>query len=309
MASINFFGAFGSAAFLHFIRVANMSSEKTSSLKFSALDRLLQDGRQSATGAVALRYRRRIIALATIWFLGCLAWNAPATLMATVLKPFAPQLELQSLEGGFWRGRAGSAFWRLGDQRFALGRVEWTLNPWSLLWLHPGAQINTAYGEQFIDTRVRISPLGTLQLRDLRAALPVAALTRQLPVQVEGLAGLRFERVDLGLHSLQLLDLQGDIQWQRAATQWNSNWVTLGDYASVASMPDKKQLRLQIEGKGALAANGEATLNLADRNYAVQLLLTPAASLPQELRDGAGAMLGGQRDAQGRWQIKREGKW
>jgi hypothetical protein len=94
-----------------------------------------------------------------------------------------------------------------------------------------------------------------------------------------------------------------------AAWQWNSNWVALGDYSGKISMPEKSRLKVQLEGKGALAANGEATLNLADKNYALQLLLTPAASLPQELRDGAGVMLGGQRDAQGRWQIKRDGKW
>jgi hypothetical protein len=68
-------------------------------------------------------------------------------------------------------------------------------------------------------------------------------------------------------------------------------------------------LKVQLDGKGALAANGEATIKLAEKNYALQLLLTPAPTLPQELREGAGAMLGGQRDAQGRWQIKRDGKW
>lgn len=286
-----------------------MSSEKNSPLKFSALDRLLQDGRQSATGAMALRYRRRAIAVAVLWFVGCLAWTAPAALMAMLLKPLAPQLQLQMLEGGFWQGRAGAAFWQQGEQRFALGRLEWKLSPLSLLWLHPGAQISTSYGEQFVDAHVRVSPLGTLQLRDLRAALPVAALTHQLPVRVEGLLGLRMKRVELGLRTLQLRELDGEIQWQRAATQWGSNWVALGDYTGIVTTPEKKQMRVQLDGKGALAANGEVTLNIVDKSYALQLVLTPAATLPQELRDGAGAMLGGQRDAQGRWQVKRDGKW
>lgn len=287
-----------------------VSAEKQRApLNPSALGRLLHGTGSSGTGATALRYRRSAIALAVAWFFGCLAWGAPAALMVALLKPLVPQFELQMPEGGFWHGRAGAAFWQQGDQRFALGAIEWRLSPWSLLWLHPSAHVATTYGDQFIDTRVRLSPLGTLQLRELRAALPVAALTQQLPVRIEGLLGLRLERAELSRRDPQLRELQGEIQWQHAAWQWNSNWVLLGDYAGQVSTPEKSRLQIKLDGKGALAASGETTLNLVDKTYALQLLLTPAPSLPQELRDGAGVFLGGQRDAQGRWQIKRDGKW
>lgn len=286
-----------------------MSSEKNGPLNSSALDRLLRSTGSSGTGATAFRHRRLAIALALAWFFGCLAWGAPATLMAALLRPLAPQLELQSTEGSFWHGRAGAAFWQQGEQRYALGTLEWRLSPWSLLWLHPSAHISTSYGDQVVDTRVRVSPLGALQLRDLRAALPVAALTQQLPVRLEGILGLRFERAELASRAPQLRELQGEVQWQRAAWQWNSKWVALGDYSGQVSTPEKSRLQIKLDGKGALAANGETTLNFADGTYALQLLLTPAPSLPEELRNGAGAMLGGERDAQGRWQIKRDGKW
>jgi hypothetical protein len=285
-----------------------MSSEH-SPLKSSALERLLRDTRSSGTGATALRYRRRAIAVALIWFFGCLGWGAPAALMASLLKPLAPQLELQMLEGGFWHGHAGAAFWQQGDQRFALGKLEWSLNPWSLLWLHPGAHIATSYGDQVVDTRVSVSPLGTVQLRDLRASLPVAGLTQKLPLRIDGLLGLRLERAEIARREPRLRALEGEVEWQRATAQWNSNWIALGDYSGRMVMPEKNQLKVQLDGKGALAANGEATIKLAEKNYALQLLLTPAPTLPQELREGAGAMLGGQRDAQGRWQIKHDGKW
>jgi hypothetical protein len=286
-----------------------MSSEKNAPLNSSALARLLRRPGGSETGSTMLRYRRGAIALAVVWFLGCLLWGAPAGLMALLLKPLAPQLELQTLEGSFWHGRAGAAFWQQDAQRYALGTVDWRLSPWSLLWLHPSARISTAYGDQVIDTRVRVSPLGTVQLRDLRAALPVAALTQQLPVRTDGLVGLRLERAEIARREPQLRELQGEVEWLRAAWQWNSNWVALGDYTGRITTQDKSQLRIQLEGRGALAASGEATVKLADRSYALQVLLTPAPSLPEELRDGAGAMLGGQRDTQGRWQIRRDGKW
>jgi hypothetical protein len=155
----------------------------------------------SATDSAALfgnrRYRRYVIGAAAVWFFSCLLWTAPASLMVAVLKALTPQLELQITEGSFWRGRAGAAFWRQGEQRFALGNIEWQLSPWSLLWLHPSAHITTNYGQQFIDARVRLSPLGTVQLRDARAALPVSALAHWLPMPAEGLLGLNLTRATI----------------------------------------------------------------------------------------------------------------
>jgi len=255
------------------------------------------------------RRRRLAIAAASIWFFGCLLWTAPASLLVALLKPIAPQLELQIPEGGFWRGRAGAAFWHNNDQRFALGAVEWQLSPWSLLWLHPGAHITANYGQQFIDANVRLSPLGAVQLRDVRAALPVAALAHWLPMPADGLLGLKLARVEIARRDPQVRELQGEASWQQAAWQWSSRWVALGDYSCQLEMKESARIHVVLQGQGALAASGEATVNLKDKDYALQLLLSPAASLPQEFRDGLGLFLGGQRDAQGHWQINRNGKW
>lgn len=281
-----------------------MAFLKKNPLKFSALDQLSQ---REHSGDWFSAHRRLAIWLAALWFVGCLLWGAPATLMSALLKPLAPQLELQVVEGSFWNGRASAAFWQQGDQRFALGSVEWQLRPWSLLWLHPTAKIAASYGEQLVETNVRFSPLGAIALRDLRATLPVGALAQRLPMRIDGLLGLKFERVEVARGG-QLRELRGEVQWQRAASQWNSRMVALGDYTFRTSMQKNAQLQVEVEGKGALAATGNATLNLEQKNYTLQLQLTPAASLPQELRDGL-VVLGGQRDAQGRWQVKRDGKW
>jgi hypothetical protein len=254
------------------------------------------------------RNRRYLIGAAAIWFFSCLLWGAPASFMAALLKPLAPQLDMQILEGGFWRGRAGEVYWRQNDQRIALGSVEWQLSPWSLLWLHPSAHVSATYGPQFVDARVRLSPLGNIQLRDVRAALPVGALAHWLPVPADGLLGLKLTRADVARRDWQLRELAGELQWQQAAWQWSSRWVTLGDYRCLLTMKDGAALDIALQGEGALAASGGAQVNLREKNYALQLQLTPAATLPQEFREGAGALLG-ERDVQGRWQIKRNGKW
>lgn len=282
----------------------NMPFKKSDLLNFRALDALQSGGELPGTR----RQRRLAIVVAVVWFFLCLAWGAPASLLGTLLKPFAPQLELQAPEGSFWNGRAGAANWRVGEHSFALGSVEWHLSAWSLLWLHPSLHVATKYGDQFVDAHVRLSPLGTVQLSDVRAALPVGALTQGLPLRTDGLLGLRFERTEMARDG-QLRELQGEVQWQSAAAQWNSRWVALGDYTIAMTTPKNGQLQLQIDGQGALAASGTAGIDLGARTYTVQGQLTPAATLPQEMRDGVGPMLGGQRDAQGHWQIKRDGKW
>ncbi|HSB96637.1 MAG TPA: type II secretion system protein N [Spongiibacteraceae bacterium] len=278
-----------------------MSSFKNSLASFSAVN-----------GGALLRTarRRRIsVAAAAVWFFASLLWTAPASLMVAVLKPIAPQLELQIPEGGFWRGRAGAAFWQNNDQRIALGTVEWRLSPWSLLWLHPGAHITANYGQQFIDANVRLSPLGSVQLRDVRAALPVAALAHWLPMPADGLLGLKLARVEIARREPLVRELEGEASWQQAAWQWSSRWVALGDYSCQLDMKESARIHAVLQGQGALAANGEATVNFKDKDYSLQLLLSPTESLPQEFREGLGLFLGGQRDAQGHWQIKRSGKW
>jgi hypothetical protein len=176
------------------------------------------------------------------------------------------------------------------------------------LWLHPAAHISATYGQQFIDTRVRLSPLGSIQLRDVRAAVPVPALTHWLPMPADGLLGLNVARAELTRHG-QLRELAGEVFWQQAAWQWSSRWIALGDYRCPLTMKDGATLNVAVQGGSALAAEGGAQLNLNEKKYALQLQLTTAAALPQELRDGVGALLGGERDAQGRWQIKRNGTW
>lgn len=255
------------------------------------------------------RFRRYALTTALLWFFICLLWGAPASLMAALLKPFAPQLELHALEGSFWHGRAGEAFWQQKNQRIAFGTVEWQLSPWSLLWLHPSVHLDTHYGEQFLDARVRISPLGNLQLRDVSAALPVAALAHWLPIPADGLFGAKLPRVDLALRGMRLADVQGEVQWQRATWQWSSRWITLGDYSCRLEMKDATQLHGILQGQGALAANGDIAVNFKEQNYSVQLQLTPAVSLPQEFRDGVGLLLAAKHDEQGRWILTRNAKW
>ena len=103
------------------------------------------------------RLRRCLIVAAALWILACLLAVAQATAAARLLRWSVPQLELAAIDGSFWQGSAGQAFINLGNQRIALGRLDWALNGWSLLWLHPSAKISAEWGEQIIAARVRVN--------------------------------------------------------------------------------------------------------------------------------------------------------
>lgn len=259
------------------------------------------------------RWRRRAIVASALWFFACVFYGAPATLFESMLRKFVPQLQLQNVSGSFWNGNAAQAFWSQGkagangDQVIALGSFEWHLQPWSLLWLHPTARVSTNYGEQFFDTRLRLSPLGRVTLTQTSAALPAALISNWAPIGARGQFALKLERA--ALSRSQIDELQGTLYWQQAQWQWNSRWLTLGDYRCELSVPAVKKVNCALQGQGALAIDGAIAVDLQERNWSTQLQVKIDASLPEDFRQGAQLMLAAQPDAQGKYAVNRNGRW
>lgn len=258
------------------------------------------------------RGRRRAVIAASLWFLACVLYGAPATLFQSMLRQFLPQLQLQNVSGSFWNGSAAQAFWLQGagpqDNRvIALGNFEWHLQPWSLLWLHPSARVSATYGDQFIDSRLRVSPLGRVTLTQTSAALPAALISNWAPVQTRGQIALKLERAEFS--RTQINALQGTLYWQQSQWQWNSHWLALGDYRCELTLPAAQQMRCALQGKGALALDGVVDVNLQERNWALQLQAKMEPTLPEDFRQGVQMLLAAQPDAQGKYSVKRDGRW
>lgn len=242
-----------------------------------------------ASPLLSSRLRRVLIAAAILWFIGCLLALAPATAAARLLHWTMPQLELAAVEGSFWRGSAGQSFLAVGNQRVALGRLEWQLNGLSLLWLHPSAHISTEWGDQIVDAQVRVSPFGAVAVRDLRAVVPVDLVKLWAPVPARGALGLNFDAIDLDRRALP--SLNGKIDWRRAQWQWGDRWLALGDYRFAVQTRDGA-LAGEIGGGGDLAAQGKFTADLGKRSYAIDAQLSASRGLPQEFRDSLVFLLG-----------------
>ncbi|MDB6061040.1 MAG: hypothetical protein JWM78_1143 [Verrucomicrobiaceae bacterium] len=252
-------------------------------------------------------WRRRAIGIAALWFFICLSWTAPAQLLVAILKPLAPALQLQDVDGGFWNGSAGQAFWQQDGKTIALGKTEWHINPWSLLWLHPSAHIATNYGEQFIDTRAQISPLGRVVLRDTSAAIPAQLIGNWLPLPAKGQLALKLARAEFSRQ--QLIAANGDIYWQQAQWQWGAHWLALGDYRCALHLENAETLHCALQGQGALTGNGDIAVDFNKRNWSADLKIKLEPSLPQEFRQTVTVMLAAKADPQGQLQVQRNGQW
>jgi len=251
--------------------------------------------------------RRAALAVASLWFLACLFYGAPPQLFAALVQR-GGTLQLETIDGSFWQGRAGEAYVILPDQqRIALGTLEWRLRPSSLLWLHPDAHVSTEYGEQSAQADVRLSPLGTVQLHNVRATAPLAALNRWLPLPAQGTVSI--DLAELELSRSELRKVQGQLSWQQASWEWNMRWLALGDYRCELQMTKPAQVRCALQGAGALGIEGELLVDLNDKNYSLQAQLRPADSLPRDFREGLALVLGATRDASGQMPLHRDGRW
>ncbi len=151
----------------------------------------------TAEFVLTARQRKWLISAAVIWFSGWLIATAPARIFVGVLHKMLPALQLDSVEGSLWQGSARQAFVQTGGRTLALGRVDWRFYGWSLLLLHPSAHVSTSWGDQIVDTRVRLSPLGSVALRDTRAVFPVALLQLWAPLPARGNIGVNLQAVTL----------------------------------------------------------------------------------------------------------------
>jgi hypothetical protein len=146
-----------------------------------------------------------------------------------------------------------------------------------------------------------------MRLRDTRAAVPLPALNHWLPLPARGLLALNLSNAKIA--GSELRELQGEIVWQQASWQWSTRWLELGDYRGQLQMEQAPKLHGVIEGKGALALNGQIDIDWKEKKYDVQAQLIANESLPKEFRDGLTLLLAAKQDAQGHYQVRRNGGW
>jgi hypothetical protein len=170
---------------------------------------------------------RRLLLPGVLFFLLALVALAPARLLGWVLPP--DTLVADGFAGSLWRGSAARAVVITPAGPVHLGALRWRLAPLSLLRLQPAMRVQSRWGEQFLDGRLRRLGAGRWRLEDGSLAGDAALLQELAPVAVRGRLSGQLARLDVAA-GLPVY-VEGRLAWERAAWEVPSGGFALGSYA------------------------------------------------------------------------------
>lgn len=248
--------------------------------------------------------RTRLLLLGACGFIAGVFLLAPAATLYGWSRSDKPAvaLELFGLQGTLSSGVLSGA--QFGG-RPALRDLEWKLQP---LWLLLGrASFHISGGDEtVVDGGVSVSPLGTVRLRDLRAAgaiKPLLTMAGQAFLPIEGQARLELEQLKLRKGLPQ--SVEGNLQIQALTWTLARDPLLLGDYRADLTTEGSDSVARLRSVSGPLELSGTARLT-AERRYTLELKMKPkpdASAMLRNLVSGAGAP-----DLQGYYNVRKQGQ-
>ena len=215
---------------------------------------------------------RRLIAVsAAALFLVLLIARLPASI-ATALLP--PTVIATNPSGTLWRGNAAHVQVNMSGQWFALGRVEWALQPFGVL-LGDAVILRSSWGSQKLDIGGRIGLNGDVTVSDASIRADISWVRNLLPLFIAGDLNADIETLRVSASGTPVF-ISGRVVWEDAAWQAVGGDVSLGTYAVDIATDDQGISGKVVTLKGALELNGEVTLQ--GNRYSVTADLSGAAA-------------------------------
>ena len=243
--------------------------------------------------------------LGILLYLIFLLVTAPAFLLRPVLNQWLPQVQVSSLEGSLWQGSAVPVILQVNQAAVYLGRLDWQLDPWSLLRLQPRLQLQTRADTHQLETTLILDRTGLLTVRDTRFNFPIALLEPWVPLLVSGTIEAELRELTLSQQAVVAADglvLFRDIFWLAG-----DNRRLVGDYQAQLQRVDDRTLGVDLADLGAaLALTGNVRAGL-DGRYQMQLTLLPTPALAPEIRQSL--QLFYRPNARGESQLNQSGRW
>lgn len=215
---------------------------------------------------------------------------APARLAGWLIPREA--LVADGYAGTLWAGHAARALVATPAGFFHLGRVEWRLQPLSLLTLRPRLALSATWADQRFSGEVRWLGGDRVGLRDARFSARAALLRQLAPVAVSGRVSARVDEAVLAAGVPRRL--RGRLVWEDAAWETVDTGFALGsyavDFAPAGGRVDGEVVTLAgpLEAGGSIALDGEryrVDLTLGSRRplapplaNALSLLATPTGA-------------------------------
>ncbi|MEO0436322.1 MAG: type II secretion system protein N [Pseudomonadota bacterium] len=180
-----------------------------------------------------------VVALVIVFTLAIM--NVPARAV-TMLLSGAP-VQLSGLTGTALNGEAARAIANSPAGPIHLGRLSWSVNPFTLLTLSPKLDLESEWGRQRFSTRAGVGTDST-SLSDVDASLPAALIRQLLPIALDGMLKLQLERFSLvdGVAT----EAQGRLVWESAAWLTNTGARPLGTYVAELSSSEQGAISADI---------------------------------------------------------------
>lgn len=182
----------------------------------------------------------------------------PARTALGYLAGDVPGLHIGSARGTVWNARLGDVRYR----QFQIPAMKVELAFWPLITGTVSARVEAELPDGFLRFSLQAGTGGTLEIRDLQAALPLARIAPLLP----GLpAGVAQGELTLKLDRARFENRQPVAATGRAAlVNLTSTWTgerPLGDYAAEISTPEAGRILADITDlEGPVRLDAEATL-------------------------------------------------
>ena len=212
-------------------------------------------------------------------FVFALAANAPARLLGLVLP--SDQVLLQGFNGTVWDGSASRSLVRTDAGYLHLGRLEWQLEPLSLILFAPRLTLDSHWGGQRISGDLVLRGNQSLDLHGIDARVSAELLRQFVPVGLSGTLSAQVQTLLLreGLPYAG----SGRLVWQQGAWESPQGIQQLGSYALDYTQQAGQPLSAEILTlSGPVTAIG--SLRLQDSSYEIDVLVSAENDMDQHLQ-------------------------
>ena len=193
-------------------------------------------------------------------------------------------LQFSGVTGTVWRGQAASVVLPLDGGAYALGEVQWTLSPLSLLAANPCAEIKTNLDNQQVSGTACVGLGGSLQLENTQIAVPAKVAEIFAPiVEVDGEILMHVQSLDFDNN--QFKEISGSGSWSRARFYNSTSWVGLGTLGFEFAEDGTGGIKAKIfDVEGPMQVQLDSQFNLAG-NYLTEGEVQLRPSAPKEIAD------------------------
>ena len=193
-----------------------------------------------------------------------------ARIPASVVSALLPATVTASgVTGSLWRGSASHVDVSQRGQVFALGRVNWVLNPRGLLW-GDVLTLESRWGDQRGDLALDFRLGGTTHLNDVMLSLDLGWVRNLIPLYVAGRLTADMDHLAVDSTGM-LLGASGRIVWENAAWRAVGGDVSLGTYVIDIDTTDQGVQGRMSTRKGALEVNGQFAIEQGRYTLAADL--------------------------------------